>query len=222
MTDRMPHISDNLISELSEFVNLRTGLYFPREKWRDLKRNIYAAAPDLGFDDPEQCIRWMLSARLTQEQVDIIVGHLTVGETYFFRDKEVFQALKEHILTPWSRSRNGREKRIRFWSAACSTGEEPYSIAMLIDQMKPAFEGWEITIIGTDINARFLEKADEGIYSLWSFRDTPDWLMDKYFKETGKGRFEISAHIKKMVRFSHLNLVEKGRFSPPGNTGAMM
>ena len=218
---RIPHIFDNLISRLSEFVNSQTGLYFPREKWRDLKRNINAAAPDLGFGDTNACIKWLLSARLTQEQVDIIVGHLTIGETFFFRDKEVFQGLKEQILTPWTRLRNERERRIKVWSAACSTGEEPYSIAMVVDQMKPAFKGWEITIIGTDINARFLKKAKEGVYSRWSFRNTPDRLMDKYFKKTGKNRFEISPHIKKMVRFSQLNLVQKGRFSPPGNTGAM-
>jgi len=126
-------ISDNLISRLSEFVNSRTGLHFPREKWRDLKRNINAAAPDLGFNDPKQCIRWMLSAQLTQEQADIIVGHLTIGETFFFRDKEVFQGLKEQILTPWTRSRNERERRIKVWSAACSTGEESYSIAMVVE-----------------------------------------------------------------------------------------
>jgi len=214
-------ISDNLISRLSEFVNSRTGLHFPREKWRDLKRNINAAAPDLGFNDPEQCIRWMLSAQLTQEQADIIVGHLTIGETFFFRDKEVFQGLKEQILTPWTRSRNERERRIKVWSAACSTGEESYSIAMVVDQMKPAFKGWEITIIGTDINARFLKKAKEGVYSRWSFRNTPDRLIDKYFKKTGKNHFEISPHIKEMVSFSQLNLVQKGHFSPPGNTGAM-
>ena len=214
-------ISDNLLSRLSKFVNSQTGLHFPREKWRDLKRNINAAAPDLGFNDPEQCVKWMLSARLTQEQVDIIVGHLTIGETFFFRDKEIFQGLREQILTPWTKSRDEGEKRIKIWSAACSTGEEPYSIAMLIDQMKPAFKGWEVVIIGTDINARFLEEAKKGIYRSWSFRDTPDRLIDKYFKKTGKNRFEISAHIKKMVKFSPLNLVQKGRFSPPGNTGAM-
>ncbi len=206
---RAPHISDNLISRLSEFVNSQTGLYFPREKWRDLKRNINAAAPDLGFGDTNACIKWLLSTRLTQEQIDIIVGHLTIGETYFFRDKLIFQALKDHILMPWIRSQNEKEKRITFWSAACCTGEEPYSIAMLIHQML-AFSEWKVKIIGTDINARFLQKARKGIYTHWSFRDTPEEILKGYFKRRGKDKFEISPAMRKMVNFSRHNLVERG------------
>ncbi|MFO7598589.1 MAG: CheR family methyltransferase [Candidatus Desulfacyla sp.] len=214
-------ISDTLISRLSSLVNSRTGLYFPREKWRDLRRNIQGAAPDLGFTDTEACIRWILSTRLTQEQVDILVGHLTIGETFFFRDHVVFETLKDRILTPWSRSRNGFEKRLRFWSAACCTGEEPYSIAMLLDEMAGLFQGWEIRIMATDINARFIEKAEKGVYSQWSFRDMPERLMARYFTKTGKNQFDISSHIKKMVTFSQLNLIEEGPVAPPGGGDAV-
>lgn len=201
-------ISDNLISRLSEFVNSRTGLHFPREKWRDLKRNINAAAPDLGFDDTTACIEWLLSSRLTQEQKDTLVGHLTIGETFFFRDKFIFQTLKERILPAWLGSHEGRKKAITFWSAACCTGEEPYSIGMLIDQM-PAFRGWNVRIIATDINAQFLQKARKGVYTRWSFRDTPDEILTKYFKKMGKNRFEISPGIREMVSYSRYNLAKK-------------
>lgn len=201
-------ISNNLISRLSEFVNSHTGLHFPREKWRDLKRNINAAAPDLGFNDTNACIKWLLSARLTQKQKDTLVGHLTIGETFFFRDKFIFQALKEQILPVWLGSHDVRKKEITFWSAACCTGEEPYSIAMLIDQM-PVFTGWKVKIIATDINAQFLQKAKKGVYTLWSFRDTPDAILKGYFKKRGKDNFEISPAIRKMVSFSRHNLVER-------------
>jgi chemotaxis protein methyltransferase CheR len=180
-----------------------------------------AAAPDLGFTDPEQCIQWILSAQLTQEQMDIVVGHLTIGETFFFRDQAVFETLKDHVLTPWARSRNGFEKRLRFWSAACCTGEEPYSIAILLNEMAGLLRGWEITIMATDINARFIEKAQQGVYSQWSFRDMPDRLMARYFTKTGRNRFEISPHIKNMVAFSRLNLIEEGPVAPPGGADAV-
>ena len=208
-------ISDTLISRLSRFVNSRTGLYFPPSKWRDLRRNIQAAAPDLGFTDTEQCIQWVLSARLTQEQVDIIVGHLTIGETFFFRDRKVFDTLRDQVLAPMARSRNGSEKRLRFWSAACSTGEEPYSIAILVNEMGALFRGWKVTIMATDINARFIEKAERGVYSQWSFRDMPECLITRYFSKTEKNRFEISPSIKKMVTFSQLNLIEERCLSGP-------
>ena len=202
-------ISDDLISRLSEFVNLRMGLHFPREKWRDLKRIIRAAAPDLGFGDANACIKWLLSSRLTQAQTDTLVDHLTIGETFFFRDKLIFEALKERILPAWLEAHDGRKKRITFWSAGCCTGEEPYSIAMLMDQMS-AFRGWEIKIIATDINARFLQKAEKGVYTRWSFRGMPDEILRRYFKKTGKNSFEISQGIRKMVRYSRYNLVENG------------
>jgi len=205
---KVPHISDDLILRLSEFVNSRTGLHFPQEKWRDLKRNINAAAPDLGFGDTNACIKWLLSARLTQKQKDTLVGHLTIGETFFFRDKFIFQALKEQILPAWPGSHDVRKKRITFWSAACCTGEEPYSTAMLIDQM-PVFTGWKVKIIATDINAQFLQKAKKGVYTSWSFRDTPDEILRGYFKKRGKNHFEISPAIRKMVSFSRHNLVAK-------------
>ena len=208
-------ISDTLISRLSRFVNSRTGLYFPPNKWRDLRRNIQSAAPDLGFTDTEQCIQWVLSARLTQEQADIIVGHLTIGETFFFRDRKMFDTLRDHVLAPMARPRNGSEKRLRFWSAACSTGEEPYSIAILVNEMGALFQGWKVTIMATDINARFIEKAERGVYSQWSFRDMPERLMSRYFSKTEKNRFEISPSIKKMVTFSQLNLIEERCLAAP-------
>ena len=202
-------ISDDLVSRLSEFINFRMGLHFPREKWRDLKRNISAVSEELGFDRVDDCIKWLLSAQLTKAKKDVLISHMTIGETFFFRDKFVFQALKERILPGWLKSHDGEKKEITFWSAACCTGEEPYSIAMLLDQM-PAFLGWKIKIVATDINSKFLQKAMKGVYTPWSFRDTPDEILKRYFKKTGKERFEISPRIRNMVSYSRYNLVEDG------------
>ena len=202
-------ISDDLVSRLSEFINLRMGLHFPREKWRDLKRNISAVSQELGFDRVDDCIQWLLAAQLTKEKRDVLVSHMTIGETFFFRDKFIFQALKERILPGLLKSRGGKKKEITFWSAACCTGEEPYSIAMLLDQM-PALLGWKIKIVATDINSRFLQKARKGVYTSWSFRNTPDEIQNRYFKKRGKERFEISSRIRNRVVYSRYNLVEDG------------
>ncbi|MBW1783440.1 MAG: tetratricopeptide repeat protein [Deltaproteobacteria bacterium] len=94
-------------------------------------------------------------------------------------------------------------------------------MAILIDQMAPILKDWKVEILATDINAHFLKKAKEGVYTQWSFRNTPDRLKDAYFRQTGKNRFEISSHIKEMVAFYQLNLIEKDRFSLPGNSDAM-
>jgi len=208
------NIPDHLISDLSDFVRSQTGLYFPKEKWRDLNRGVKTALQELVEEpsvreDTASCIQWLLSSTLTNKQLDTLVGHLTIGETFFFRDKNIFQVLKDHILSGWIKSSQVRGKSVRFFSAGCCTGEEPYSIAMLIDQMMPKLKDWEITILATDINPRFLQKAEQGVYTRWSFRDTPDEILEKYFKKQADNRYEISTHLKDMVNFCQLNLAER-------------
>ncbi|MDY6844589.1 MAG: CheR family methyltransferase [Thermodesulfobacteriota bacterium] len=201
-------IPDHFMSQLSEVIRLQIGLYFPQERWKDLIRRIEYAFPDLGFEDAVSCIHSLLAAPLTKKQLDILAKHLTVGETYFFRDKALLQILKDRILSGWVRTRPEDRKSINFWSAGCCSGEEPYSIAILIDQMMSSFVDWKISILATDINPYFLQKARSGIYTQWSFRETPDMIMRRYFTKIGNNQFEISSHIKNMVHFTQLNLVE--------------
>ena len=214
-------IPDHLISQLSKFISSRTGLYFPKEKWPELKRGIKDSVPALGFKDTKSCLHQLLSSSLTKKQFNTFIQHLTIGETFFFRNKNHFQILKDHILSELIVSRLGSGKNIRFWSAGCCSGEEPYSIAMLIDKMIPARQDWKITIMATDINLSFLQKAEKGVYTPWSFRNTPNQIIEKYFQKLEKDRFSISPHLKKMVRFHQLNLIEESYPLPVNNTQAM-
>jgi chemotaxis protein methyltransferase CheR len=212
---------DSLFPRLSDFLVAQMGLHYPRERWGDLERGIAAAAREFGFSETEACVRWLLSAPLTRNQIEVLAGHLSVGETYFFREKRSFEALEEHILPQLLRARGDAGLRLRIWSAGCCTGEEPYSIAMLLDRLIPDLEKWNITILATDINPRFLRKAAEGIYGEWSFRDTPAWIRERYFKPRKGGRFEIRPDIRKRVTFSHLNLADDGYPSLWSSTNAM-
>lgn len=197
------------------------GLRFPKERWRDLERGIRSAAPEFGFKDTPSCIHWLLSAPLTKSQIEILASHLTIGETYFFRDKKVFEILEQHILPEFLRLRQASEKRLRIWSAGCCTGEEPYSIAILLSQIIPEWKDWNITILATDINPCFFQKASGGVYNEWSFRETPLWIKERYFERREDGCFEILPFIRKMVTFSYLNLAEDTYPSPFNNTNAM-
>ena len=214
-------ISDILLFRLSEFVGAQMGLHFPKERRRDLERGICSAAREFGIKDAESCIQWLLSSRFTKNQIEILASHLTVGETYFFREKKSVEILEGHILPELIHSRRGREQRLRIWSAGCSTGEEPYSIAILLSKIIPDLKDWNITVLATDINPRFLQKASRGVYSEWSFRDAPLWIKDRYFKKTGDGHFEILTPIKKMVTFSYHNIAEDTYPSLLNNTNAM-
>jgi chemotaxis protein methyltransferase CheR len=212
--------SDQLSMSLGDLLAAQTGLHFPAERWRDLARGIAAAAPAFGMPDAESCARWLLSAPLTRHQIEMLASHLTVGETYFFREKMSFEALEQHILPQLIRTR-ASERRLRIWSAGCCTGEEPYSVAMLLDRLIPDQRDWNITLLATDLNPAFLRQAAVGIYGEWSFRDMPDHLRQRYFKPRKDGRFEILPSIRKRVTFACLNLAEDSYPSLLTNTTAM-
>ncbi|MCK4359953.1 MAG: chemotaxis protein CheR [Candidatus Cloacimonetes bacterium] len=214
-------ISDILLFKFSKFVTNQMGLHFPKNRWNDLERGIRSAAIEFGFEDAVSCIQWLLSSQFSKNQIEILASHLTVGETYFLREKKTLEILENDILPELIRSHRGTEHSLRIWSAGCSTGEEPYSIAILLRKMIPDLKDWNITILATDINTCLLQKASEGIYNEWSFRDTPPRLKERYFKKTEDGNFEILPSIKKRVTFSYHNLAEDTFPSLLNNTNAM-
>jgi chemotaxis protein methyltransferase CheR len=201
-------VPESCMSRLSEFVSQATGLHFPRERWPELRRAVEAAAEELGFTRGAiECAQWLSEApSLTKQQLDTLADRLTVGETYFFRERRHFDFLTERII-PELLQRSG-ERRIRVWSAGCCTGEEAYSIAIALRRKLPDLECWQVTVLATDINARFLRRAEAGVYGPWSFRDVPEWLKAPHFHARPDGQFEVLPEIKRMVRFAPLNLAE--------------
>lgn len=222
MANRTRHtLPDTLMGPLSALLATQTGLDFPKSRWADLERGMRAVARDVGMTDVGACVQQFLSTPLTIRQMEILTNNLMVGETYFFRDQHSFEALEQQVLPELIRTRQASGRSIRIWSAGCCTGEEPYSIAILLRRLLPAHESWHITLLATDINPRFLQKAAAGRYGEWSFRNTPPWLKARYFKEIRPGCYEIDPDIKRMVTFSHLNLAEATYPSLFNNTHSM-
>lgn len=217
MNDRL---SDTLLSELSGFLTTEMGLHFPPDRWRDLERGLRSAAAEFRFPDVETCARRLMSSTLTRAQIEVLASHLTVGETYFFRDEQAFEVFERQALPDLMQRRRGGDRRLRIWSAGCCSGEEPYSIAIALRRALGGAER-DVTILGSDINPRFLLKASRGIYRAWSFRNTPDGLREAYFKDLGDGRWELLPEIRRMVRFRHLNLAADVYPSPFDEAGAM-
>lgn len=213
--------SESLLSQLSERVGEQMGLHFPKERWRDLEVGIESAAREAGAADVTDYARDLLAARLTQRQIDELAHALTIGETYFFRDPRSLKVLSDIVLPELIRSRRDTTQRLRIWSAGCCTGEEAYSIAIMLERLLPDFDRWQVTLLATDINARFLKKAVEGIYTEWSFRGAPDWLKEGYFKEVAPRRFAILPRIRERVTFAYLNLGQDIYPSLDTNTNAM-
>jgi chemotaxis protein methyltransferase CheR len=210
-----------LLEAASRAVEARLGLRFPPERWSDLERGLRGAAEELGFGTVEACVQALVSSELGREQVAALAGHLTVGETYFFRDPAAFGALEKRILPALIEQRRGRSKRLRIWSAGCCTGEEPYSIAITLRRAFPELHDWQVTILATDVNPRFLHKAMAGVYRRWSFRGVSEATRAAWFRPKGDDRWEVLPAVREAVTFACLNLVEDPFPSLTTHTNAM-
>ncbi|OGU40358.1 MAG: hypothetical protein A2X61_11040 [Ignavibacteria bacterium GWB2_35_12] len=202
----MKHIQENSAYQLSGLISAKFGLNFPKERFRDLENGLNKAKKDFGFDDLVQFVDWLLGIELTSAQIEQLASHFTIGETYFFRDIKYFNAIEKILKEELIPQKSNLDKRLRIWSAGCSTGEEPYSIAIMANRILADLKDWNITIVGTDINTKSLKKAQGGIYKEWSFRNPPDWLKADYFTESSKGSYQINQSIKDMLTFQYHNL----------------
>lgn len=146
-----------------------------------------------------------ITQRLWQE----IIRVATIGETYFFRDGSQINTLWHSILPNLIQERRQSGLRtLRIWSAGCSTGEEPYSLAIILRDLIPDIQNWDIRILATDLNSSHLERAQRGLYRSWSFRsETPPACQDQWFDKEAAG-YRIDASIRRMVTFAPLNLAD--------------
>ncbi len=147
------------------------------------------------------------------ERVELF-NAITINETYFFRHEPQMAAMETTLIPSLARlGERGSGRRIRVWCAACSTGEEPYSIAMMfLHRIKPRCPGVDLEIVGTDLNTSVLSKARRGIYSAYALRNTSDAYRQAFFA-CHDGTYELSSTVRDMVRFEQLNLVDRHRMS---------
>jgi len=139
-----------------------------------------------------------------------VIQVATIGETYFFRDRSQMDVLKHSTLPHLIQNRQDTGlKRLRIWSAGCSTGEEPYSIAIMLRDLVPDIKNWDIHILATDLNKNYLERAKRGLYRSWSFRsETPPTCQQQWFVKA-EGGYQIDVSIREMVTFAPLNLADE-------------
>jgi len=137
-----------------------------------------------------------------------LIPRLTVSETHFWRDAAQFEALEEHVLPDLVRSAACR-RRLRVWSAGCATGEEPYSVAMMLLR-RPALAGWELDVVGSDVDREALAGARAGLYGPWSFREVPPGIRERFFTAGSGERLQVIEPVRRIVRFAEANLAERG------------
>lgn len=203
----MKTLNENFLQRFTELISKKTGLRIRSQDIETLRKVILARTKFHALPSPEEYYQLLVSntdeSKLEQQE---LIGLLTVGESYFSRDKGQFELLKNTIL-PELIDRHKEDRTLRIWSAGCSTGEEPYSLAILIDEILPHWDDWNILILGTDINEESLGKARRGIYTQWSFRMVNPGISERYFMKQ-RDEWKIHKSIRTMVEFSPGNLLQ--------------
>jgi chemotaxis protein methyltransferase CheR len=193
------------VARFRDLVRERVGLSFPPSRSSDVELAVHRAVAETGLPDADALYR-LLAGGGPREPLDALVSALNVSETHFLRDRGQIQALEERILPEIIRRRRP-ERRLRVWSAACSTGEEAYTLAILVRQQLPDLADWDVRILATDVNGRALERARRGVYGPWSFRGVPAQLKQAWFERDGK-QHRVAPHVRAMVTFAQVNLID--------------
>jgi chemotaxis protein methyltransferase CheR len=219
--ERRSGLSPVALAALADFVTRRIGLACPPARLPELARAAAATASDLDFRRVEECIEALVSGSRGRSGIEALARHLTNGETYFFREPDALAVLGGEMLPGLIEARRGERCRLRLWSAGCATGEEPYTLAMLLEEVLPDLDAWDLTLLGTDINPDFLRIAAKGSYRSWSFRGVASERRERFFSRAAIDRFDLDPRVSRRVGFAWLNLAGEDYPSPFTNTHAM-
>jgi chemotaxis protein methyltransferase CheR len=211
------------VARFRDLVRERVGLSFPASRLSDVEGAVHRAVTETGLPDAGALYQALADRTGGPEALDALVSALNVSETHLLRDRNQIEALERRVL-PELIARRRRQRRLRVWSAACSTGEEAYTLALLVSQQLPDLADWDVRILATDVNGRALERARRGCYGPWSFRGVPPRVKQAWFVADGD-RFRVAPRIRALVTFERLNLVDPiTAWSPvdPWNTDLLL
>ncbi len=212
----MPHIEldESTFYELRDFVYSLTGIYVQDSKKYLLENRLQKRLRDNKLESFRDYL-YLLKYRSNQSEMNYLFDAITTNETYFFREEKQLTILINRIIPELL----NRHNIVKIWSAACSTGEEPYSIAILINET-PSIDRKRIQIIASDISKSALSSAQRGIYSSYSVRKLPPDILKKYFIETNDF-YKISDNIKSMVKLLQINLIDEKQMGQVRNADVL-
>jgi len=202
-------LSQKSFEEWRRYIYDISGIFFQDNKKYLLESRLQKRLDFLGFETFDQYYDYVRYNPNKNIEIRFLFEVITINETFFFRNQPQLDALVSSVLPELINLKTKAcRNKIRIWSAASSTGEEAYSVAMvLLDLIKPKYPEIEIEIIGTDISHAVIETAKRGIYREYSVRNTPSYYLKKYFKPSGDS-FELDPAVRKLVNFRMLNLYD--------------
>jgi len=205
--NRKLQMTDRSYDEWRKYIYEISGIYFQDNKKYLLESRLQKRINYLGIDSFEKYLEYLRFNPKRELEKKQLFEVITINETYFFRNQPQFDALITTIIPEILASdKKVNKNTLRIWSAASSTGEEAYTIAMMVSELiKPKYPSLNIEIVGTDINFAVVETAKRGIYKEYSIRNTPPLYLRKYFKQNNNS-YEISHELKKTTSFKLINL----------------
>ncbi len=185
-----------------------SGIYHAEEKLYLLISRCARRMTALGVASPSEYLEHLTTRGNREAELRLLLNEITIGETYMFRHPAQLDALRNVILPQILQVKGLVSlKRLRFWCAGCSTGEEPHTLAMfLLEEKDKLLAGWTFDILATDLNDNSLEAARAGIYGEYALRNTSDGLRRKYFKDVGDNKLQANDLLKAPIRFERINL----------------
>lgn len=208
ITSKKISMTPQQFKTMAKIIYDRSGIHFPDAKKYIIESRLSHRISELEMEDFDQYIAYLTMGPYQMEEFQEMFNRITINETSFFRNEAQLDVFEKQILPKLLESR-AKTKRIRIWSAACSTGEEPFTLAMLLHRtLGVRLNDWHIEILGTDISEKALSVAHSGVYTSYAVRTTPSLMKSRYFKEDGRN-FILDDTIRSMVSFEKHNLKDR-------------
>ncbi|KTD69337.1 methyltransferase involved in chemotaxis (CheR domain) [Legionella steelei] len=188
-----------------ELIHNRYGLVIHVNQAQELAKTIATACNKFNYQ-PQEYLQQLKNCSSNSSLLADLVAAITVGESYFFRDKSQMYLLESKLL-PDLIKHKAHDFTLKIWSAGCSSGEEIYTLAMLLAELIPNIDIWDLYLLGTDINTTALQKATKATYGQWSMRSIPEKYLQRYFLKNGR-TYDLSPEIRNLVQFKYLNLCD--------------
>ncbi len=198
---------------IRDFIHEKCGIFFAENKMYLVKNRLIKRMKDLGINSFRDYF-YHVKYDTSQKEFTALVGLITTNETSFLRNEPQLLSFSEEVLPKIIEEKvsSRSPKVIKIWSAGCSTGEEPYTLAIILKEKIPDFANWKIEIIANDISEQVLQKARTGIYSGITLRNLKPEILNKHFTKHNED-YKVNQDIKSMVQFSHLNLNDPRRIT---------
>lgn len=197
----------DLYQRFTDLIYKKTGILFEANKQYFVERRLNERIEALGLESFREYYHILKFAN-DDFELQHIINLLTINETYFFRDFPQLQGFAEGVIPEIVKRKEAvGSRKLKVWSAGCSTGEEPYTLAIILLEMLPDPKNWEIEITATDINTRVLDFARKGLYSARSVKDVPPEYLATYFSRR-MDNYLLNIKVRNMVNFQVLNLVD--------------